>query len=63
MWAAAQAYGHAVSSQSIIRHDGYGAPAHYGGLGYAGYAAPLPYAAPLAYAGHYDGHDEYVSLK
>lgn len=62
MWAAAQAYGHAVSSQSIVRHDGY-APAHFGGhLGYASYDAPLPFAAPLAYAGHYDGHDEHVSF-
>ncbi|XP_053602736.1 cuticle protein 7-like [Plodia interpunctella] len=56
-------YGHAVSSQSIIRQDGYApighlvAPSHY--------AAPLVHASPLAhyaapipygYAGYEDGH-------
>lgn len=46
--------GHAVSSQSIVRHD----------QGRIAYAAPLPYAAPLAYApvAHYAGHDQYVRL-
>nr|XP_026485941.1 cuticle protein 7-like [Vanessa tameamea] len=53
-------YGHAVSSQSIIRHDG------------GQYAAPLAYA-PVAYApvaqyghydgAHYDGHDTYAHPK
>lgn len=41
-------YGHATSSQSIIRHD----EGHY--------ATPHAYAA-YAPAGHYGGHDEYVS--
>ncbi|KAJ8732849.1 hypothetical protein PYW07_015448 [Mythimna separata] len=44
-------HGHAVSSQSIVRHD-------------EAYATPLHYAAPLAYyaapAVHYDGHDTYL---
>lgn len=59
--------GHAVSSQSIVRHDeGYAPVGHYAAP--AHYAAPLVhaapiahYAAPIAYAGHYDGHDDYVS--
>ncbi|CAK1553774.1 unnamed protein product [Leptosia nina] len=45
-------HGHAVSSQSIVRHD-----TGYAGAGYA----------PLAYGGHYgaasynyDGHDTYI---
>lgn len=66
MLAAAHGYGHAVSSQSIVRHDGGHIP-----LGYAApyaapyavpyathYAAPLPYAAPIAYAGHYGGYED-----
>lgn len=74
MLAAAHAYGHAVSSQSIVRHDGAYAPlAQYTGVYaapyavpyVANYAVPLPYAAPVAYADHddeeYDGHDEHVS--
>ncbi|CAH2230507.1 jg18609 [Pararge aegeria aegeria] len=49
-------HGHAVSSQSIIRHDeGHAAP--------LAYAAPSAYAAPLAYGGHYDGHDSYAHPK
>lgn len=72
MWATATAglYGPAVSSQSIVHHDGhYGSHGAYGAydapaLGYYNdpvVHAPLAYAAPLAYSGHYDGHDEYVS--
>lgn len=72
MWATATAglYGPAVSSQSIVHHDGhYASPGHYASSGHyeaPGYYAapvvhaPLAYAAPLAYSGHYDGHDEYV---
>lgn len=67
MWATAASglYVPAVSSQSIVHHDGhYASPQYSYEAGY--YAAPvvqapLPYAAPLAYSGHYDGHDEYVS--
>nr|XP_034824578.1 cuticle protein 7-like [Maniola hyperantus] len=44
-------YGHAVSSQSIVRHDR------------GQFAAPLAYAAPLSYGGHYDGHDVYAHPK
>lgn len=63
-------HGHAVSSQSIIRHDQpihYAAPisqysssvAHYA-TPVAHYAAPIAqYAAPIA---NYDGHDTYVSF-
>ncbi|XP_050342982.1 cuticle protein 7-like [Nymphalis io] len=61
-------HGHAVSSQSIVRHDeglslGHiAAPAHYAVP--LVQAAPLAhYAAPVAYAGHYDGHDEYAHPK
>ncbi|GBP63199.1 Cuticle protein 19 [Eumeta japonica] len=60
------AHGPAISSQSIVRHDG----ADYG-LGHfaasAHYAAPLVHAAPLAHFGapleHYDGHDHYAYPK
>lgn len=61
-------HGHAVSSQSIVRHDEggyaplghYAAPAHYAAP--LVHAAPLAhYGAPLAYAGDYEGHDDYVS--
>lgn len=67
MWATAAAglYGPAVSSQSIVHHDGYYASPHYESGYYAAapvIQAPLAYAAPLAYSGHYDGHDEYVSI-
>ncbi|KAJ8731929.1 hypothetical protein PYW08_014659 [Mythimna loreyi] len=47
-------HGHAVSSQSIVRHD-------------EAYVAPLHYAAPLAYyaapVDHYDGHYAYAHPK
>ncbi|CAH2230504.1 cuticle protein 7-like [Pararge aegeria] len=47
--------GHAVSSQSIIRHD----EGHYASP--VGHAAPaLAYAGP---AGHYGGHHEYAHPK
>lgn len=64
-------HGHAVSSQSIVRHD---EGAHYAPLGdhYGHFAAPAHYAAPLVHAAplaqyyapieHYEGHDEYVSI-
>ncbi|CAH0407842.1 unnamed protein product [Chilo suppressalis] len=59
-------HGHAVSSQSIVRHDEAHAPAHYAAP-LAHYAAPVAhYAAPLAYAApaaHYAGHDEYAHPK
>ncbi|XP_069354575.1 cuticle protein 8-like isoform X2 [Maniola hyperantus] len=56
--------GHAVSSQSIVRHD-------EGRIGASlAYAAPLAHAAPLAYApvvyapaAHYAGHDNYAYPK
>lgn len=50
-------HGHAVSSQSIVRHD-------------EGHIAPLAYAAPLIHYASavyapaaYAGHDEYVRPK
>ncbi|KAH9643756.1 hypothetical protein HF086_010466 [Spodoptera exigua] len=50
-------HGHAVSSQSIIRHD---EPVHYA-TPTAHYVAPVAhYAAPVA---HYDGHDTYAHPK
>ncbi|KAJ8732850.1 hypothetical protein PYW07_015449 [Mythimna separata] len=72
-------HGHAVSSQSIVRHD---EPAHYA-VPVAHYAAPVAhYAAPVAHyaaapvahyaapvvhyaapAAHYDGHDTYAHPK
>ncbi|CAH0627009.1 unnamed protein product [Chrysodeixis includens] len=64
-------HGHAVSSQSIIRHD---EPAHYAAP-VAHYAAPIVhystpvvhYAAPVAHyaapVAHYDGHDTYAHPK
>ncbi|CAG9784962.1 unnamed protein product [Diatraea saccharalis] len=67
-------HGHAVSSQSIIRHDEGHAPAHYA-VPLAHYAAPVAhyaapathYAAPVAHyaapVAHYDGHDEYAHPK
>ncbi|XP_052750383.1 cuticle protein 7-like [Galleria mellonella] len=53
-------HGHAVSSQSIVRHDEghYAAPLVH--------AAPVAhYAAPIAYApaAYYEGHDEYAHPK
>ncbi|XP_026485936.1 cuticle protein 8-like [Vanessa tameamea] len=56
-------HGHAVSSQSIVRHDeGHGT--------HLSYASPLVHAAPLAYApvvyapsAHYAGHEEYAHPK
>ncbi|XP_045764843.1 cuticle protein 8-like [Maniola jurtina] len=66
MLAAANAglLGHAISSQSIVRHD-------EGRLGASlAYAAPLAHAAPLAYApvvyapaAHYSGHEQYAYPK
>ncbi|XP_041976767.1 cuticle protein 8-like isoform X2 [Aricia agestis] len=70
-------HGHAVSSQSIVRHDAghYAAPlayaAHAAPLTYAGHAAPVAYAAPVAHAvplayapaAHYAAHDEYAHPK
>ncbi|CAH0728852.1 unnamed protein product, partial [Brenthis ino] len=67
-------HGHAVSSQSIVRHDegltlGHiAAPAHYAiplvqAAPLAHYAAPTAYATPLAYAGNYNGHDEHAYPK
>ncbi|CAB3243090.1 unnamed protein product [Arctia plantaginis] len=74
--AAAHGYGHAISSQSIVRQVGAYAPlGQYAGLYaapyavpyVANYAVPLPYAAPVAYANHdeeeYDGHDEQAHPK
>ncbi|XP_047507108.1 cuticle protein 19-like [Pieris napi] len=58
------AYGPAVSSQSIVRHDE--ALGHLAAPAYAvplSYAAPLAYAAPVAYAGSYEGHDEHAYPK
>lgn len=70
-------HGHAVSSQSIVRHDeAHVAPLHYAAAPVAHYAAPVAHyaaapvahhaAAPVAhYAAaptHYEGHDTYVSL-
>ncbi|XP_063890455.1 cuticle protein 8-like [Helicoverpa armigera] len=69
-------HGHAVSSQSIVRHDeAHAAPLHYAAP-VAHYAAPIAhyaaapvvhYAAPVAhYAApveHYDGHDTYAHPK
>lgn len=64
-------HGHAVSHQSIVRHDEsvqhaapaltYAAPvAHYAAAPIAHYEAPIThYAAPAA---HYDSHDEYVII-
>ncbi|KAJ8731920.1 hypothetical protein PYW08_014650 [Mythimna loreyi] len=58
-------HGHAVSSQSIIRHD---EPLHYAAP-VAHYAAPVAHyaAAPVAHyaapAAHYDGHDTYAHPK
>ncbi|XP_041976460.1 cuticle protein 18.6-like [Aricia agestis] len=60
-------HGPALSSQSIVHHDGHGlghfaAPAYYAAP--LVHAAPLAhYAAPLAYGAHYDGHDEYAYPK
>ncbi|TKX27871.1 cuticular protein RR-2 [Spodoptera litura] len=62
-------HGHAVSSQSIIRHDEplhYAAPVAQYAAPVAHYAAPVThYAAPVAHyaapVAHYDGHDSYVS--
>ncbi|XP_028030305.1 cuticle protein 8-like [Bombyx mandarina] len=67
-------HGHAVSSQSIIRHDE--APLHYAHAApVAHYAAPIAhYAAPIAHyaapvahyaapVAHYAGHDEYAHPK
>lgn len=66
-------HGHAVSSQSIIRHDEHAAPSYYAPV----HAAPTYYAAPIShyehapvihaapiehYGAEYDGHDEHVSL-
>lgn len=68
--ASAGYHGHAVSSQSIVRHDEghYAAPVHYAAP--AHYAAPLVHAAPVAHyaapVAHYaapaayHGHEEYV---
>ncbi|XP_063361329.1 cuticle protein 8-like [Cydia amplana] len=64
-------HGHAVSSQSIVRHDEghYAAPAHYAPAHYAApviHAAPVVHAAPIAHyapAAHYDHHDEYAHPK
>ncbi|KAF9405913.1 hypothetical protein HW555_013539 [Spodoptera exigua] len=64
-------HGHAVSSQSIVRHDeAHAAPLHYAAAPVAHYAAPVVahyaaapvahYAAPVA---HYDGHDTYAHPK
>ncbi|XP_075970748.1 uncharacterized protein LOC142973080 isoform X1 [Anticarsia gemmatalis] len=64
-------HGHAVSSQSIIRHDEplhYAAPVAHYAAPVAHYAAPVVhhvapvahYAAPVA---HYDGHDTYAHPK
>ncbi|CAH2107177.1 unnamed protein product [Euphydryas editha] len=53
-------YGHAISSQSIVRHDGghYGAPLAYASVAYA------PVAQYGHYDGaHYDGHDFYAHPK
>lgn len=52
MVAAAQAtlYDHAVSKQSIVRHDGYAPLSHYA-------------ASMYPYAGVYHGHHEYVRMK
>ncbi|KAG6463241.1 hypothetical protein O3G_MSEX013763 [Manduca sexta] len=68
-------HGHAVSSQSIVRHDEavvHGAPAahyaapvaHYAAAPVAHYAAPVAhYAAPAAHyaapVAHYDAHPKY----
>ncbi|XP_061710146.1 cuticle protein 8-like [Cydia pomonella] len=70
-------YGHAVSSQNIVRHDeGHYAPAHYATPAHYApvhYAAPVVHAAPIAHyaapiaayapVAHYDGHDEYAHPK
>lgn len=54
--------GHAVSSQSILRHD---EGPHYAPQ--LQYAAPIVYSEPISqgpydYLAHqYEGHDEYVS--
>ncbi|XP_037301017.1 cuticle protein [Manduca sexta] len=57
-------HGHAVSSQSIVRHDEavvHAAPVAHYAAPVAHYAAPVAhYAAPAA---HYDGHDEYAHPK
>ncbi|KAG6439023.1 hypothetical protein O3G_MSEX000418 [Manduca sexta] len=64
-------HGHAVSSQSIVRHDEtvvhaapvahYAAPVAHYAVPVAHYAAPVAhYAAPAAY---YNGHDEYAHPK
>lgn len=52
-------HGHAVSSQSIVRHD----EGHISPLAYSApllHAAPVAYAAAYAPAAQYAGHDEYV---
>ncbi|PZC78994.1 cuticle protein 7 [Helicoverpa armigera] len=71
-------HGHAVSSQSIIRHDeSHAAPLHYAAAPVAHYAAPIAHiaaapvahyaAAPVAHyaapVAHYDGHDTYAHPK
>ena len=47
-------YGHAVSSQSVVRHD-------------EGLVLPLHYAVPVAHyaipVAHYDHHDTHVSYR
>ncbi|CAH2107176.1 unnamed protein product [Euphydryas editha] len=57
-------HGHAVSSQSIVRHDEGHIAAPLAYTGHLIHAAPLAYA-PLAYApsAHYAGHDEYAHPK
>ncbi|KAJ8731926.1 hypothetical protein PYW08_014656 [Mythimna loreyi] len=59
-------HGHAVSSQSIVRHD---EPLHYAAP-VVHYAAPVAHyvAAPVAHyaaapAAYYDGHDTYAHPK
>ncbi|XP_013177849.1 PREDICTED: cuticle protein 7-like [Papilio xuthus] len=50
-------YGHAVSSQSIVRHDGHATPV------YQGHYAPLAYSGHYAPAAVYGGHDYYAHPK
>ncbi|KAG6463243.1 hypothetical protein O3G_MSEX013768 [Manduca sexta] len=71
-------HGHAVSSQSIVRHDEtvvhaapvahYAAPVAHYAAPVAHYAVPVAhYAAPVAHyaapAAYYNGHDEYAHPK